>query len=60
MTRAVPTRVCALEANGEGRAGVRCWFALSAEGTVGLNHRLDRGRDKNAVLASDIVGRGRS
>ena len=57
VTRAFSTRVCALGANGGGRAGVRYWFALSAEGTVGLNHRPDRERDKNAVLALDIVGR---
>ena len=60
MTRAFPTRVCALEADGGERAGVRYWFVLSAEGTVGLNHRSDRVRDKHAVLASNIVGRGRS
>ena len=48
------------ERTGGGGAGVRYWFALSAEGTVGLNHRSDRGRDKNAVLALNIVGRGRS
>ena len=60
MTRAFPTRVCVLGANGGGRAGVRCWFALFAGGTVGWSHRSYRGRDKNAVLALNIVGRGRS
>ena len=51
--------VCVGSERGGGRAGVRYWFALFAEGTVGLNHRSDRGRDKNAVLALNIVGCGR-
>ena len=43
-----------------GRAGVRYWFALFVGGTMGWSHSSYRGRDKNAVLALNIVGRGRS
>ena len=50
VTRAIPTRVCALGADGGGLAGVQYCFELSAGGTLGLIHRSGRVRGKNAVL----------
>ena len=52
--------VCALETGGGGLGGVQYCCELSAGGTVGLFHRLGRGRGKNAILASDIGSRGHS
>ena len=43
-----------------GLVGVQYCFELSAGGTVGLFHHSGQGRGKNAVLALEILSRGRS